>query len=144
LESAEVQRQEASKTEAQKLADKLAKLEAERDSALNERRKAIVNSAVTSAAARLQFRDPGDVLAMLDTSKLEVGEDGTIKELDEQLANLAKAKPYLLATSIIGGMVPTMPGHGQAQGETREQKRARIFGGATEGKLSGGYMPIKE
>lgn len=144
LESAEQQRQEASKSVEQKLADQLKKLEAERDAAEQRARQTLVRAEVTAAASRMQFRDPADVLKMIDASALEIGDDGAIKGLDEQLQALAKAKPYLLATSI-GGFSPTMPGHGQAQGESDDQRRARLFGGGESviGRNGGIIWPSK-
>lgn len=144
LEAAEQQRQEASKTAEQKLAEQLKKLEAERDAAEQRARQTLIRAEVTAAASRMQFRDPSDVLKMIDASALEIGDDGSIKGLDEQLQALAKAKPYLLATSI-GSLSPTMPGHGQAQGETDDGRRARLFGGGESviGRRGGIVWPQK-
>lgn len=140
LERAEAERTEASKTEAQKLADQLKKLQDERDAAEKRAKATLLRAEVTAAAARLQFRDPGDVLKLIDTERVEIGDDGSVKGLDEQLQVLAKSKPYLLATSV-PGMQPAMPAHGQSQGETDDQRRARMFGGG-ESKigLSGGVV----
>jgi hypothetical protein len=84
-----------------------------------------IRSAVISDAAKLQFRDPSDALPFIDKSKIKLHDDGTVEGLDEQLKAIAKSKPYLLATTLMGAQSPSNPGNGAEQGETRQQKLAR-------------------
>ncbi len=148
LETLEQQRVEAGKTEAQKLADQVAKANAERDAALTRASETLIRSAVITEAAKLQFRDPSDALQFIDKTKVKINEDGSVDGLAPQLAAIAKAKPYLLTTSMLGAQSPSNPGQGAQQGETREQRRARIFGagGTPIGSKTGGggYVPLKE
>jgi ribosomal protein L17 len=145
LESQEAARVEQGKTESQKLADQLAKLQAERDGALTRASETLIRSGVITEASKLQFRDPSDALPFIDKSKLKINDDGTIEGLEQQLAAIAKNKPYLLSTSILGAQSPSNPGNGaQANGETRAQKLARLYGGSSGQSLGGGYVPIKD
>jgi len=144
FEAKEAAATEAGKTETQKLNDQIAKLQAERDGAVTLAQDRLIRSSAVSEAARLQFRDPADALSFIDKAKLKVADDGTVDGLTAQLEALAKAKPYLLATTLFGLQSPSNPGSGAQQGETREQKRARMFGGSSGQSLGGGYVPIKE
>ena len=144
LEAQEQARVEAGKTEAQKLADERTRLTAERDAALTRASETLIRSGVITEASKLQFRDPSDALPFIDKSKLKVGDDGSIEGLNEQLAAIAKSKPYLLSTTIMGAQSPSNPGSGAAQGETAAQKRARIYGGSSPAALGGGYVPFKD
>jgi len=144
LEAKEAAATEAGKTEAQKLQDQIAKLQAERDGAVTLAQERLIRSSAVSEAARLQFRDPADALSFIDKAKLKVADDGSVEGLAEQLAALAKAKPYLLATTLLGAQSPSNPGAGAQTGETAAQKRARMYGGSSGASLGGGYVPIKE
>lgn len=55
----------------------------------------LLSGAIKMEALKLKAKDPGDVIAFLDKSKLEIADDGTIKGLDEQLKKLQESKPYL-------------------------------------------------
>jgi len=73
----------------------------------------LISGAIKVEALKIKAKDPNDVIAFLDKSKLEIGDDGSIKGLDEQLKKLTESKPYLFGESIppaAGGANP--PGAG--------------------------------
>ena len=147
LRAEKTAKEEAEKTEAQKLTDAKTKAEAERDAANARVQDFALRNAVTIQASKLQFTDPGDALAFLDKSALTIKEDGSVEGLEAALQALAKAKPYLLTTAT-RGLAGVQPGHGSQSDrstETPDQRRQRIATGGSEmANLGGGYIPIKE
>ena len=74
---------------------------------------AMLRAAVISKAGA--FNDPMDAWSFIDRSKIEANEDGTYKGVDEALAALAEAKPYLVkADSAQTG--PGTPSRAKPQG----------------------------
>ena len=59
----------------------------------------LLTSTIKLEATKIKAKDPGDVIAFLDKTKLEIADDGTIKGLDEQLKKLQESKPYLFGES---------------------------------------------
>lgn len=78
----------------------------ETQAAANQR---LLQSEIKAAAAKMGACDPGDLLKLLDTSKLTIGEDGAVAGLDEFLAAAKEAKPWAFS-----GQSPT----GQPAGAT--------------------------
>lgn len=141
-EEADEQRRRSEMTELEKLK---ADLEAERQAratAEQQRTQQLLRTQVISAAARAGLNDPEDAVRMLDTSEMTVADDGTVEGLDDALARLLKAKPYLIKST--SGMIsPTNPAGGQ-QRPSDEQLRQELFGGRSKPALfegGGVYMP---
>lgn len=110
---------------AKRIADLEARL-ADREQALKER---TIKSATVVEAARLGFADPDDALRLLDHSQLDYDDDGTPTNVAEQLAAMAKTKPYLL-THRPAGSFDTGLGGGRPAGArtyTREELRDPTF-----------------
>ena len=84
-----------------------AALAEERARAAEERAtNALVRAAVVSAATRAGAVDPDAVLALLDRSKVAVGDDGTVTGVDEAVKALLDSKQYLVGkppTPLPGG-----------------------------------------
>lgn len=78
---------------------------AERDRAMAEQR---LRSQIISSAAKLGFNDPEDAYRMLDLQEFTV-ENGTADGIDEGLAALRKAKPYLARQAGAPAVAPTNP-----------------------------------
>lgn len=101
------------KTELEKAVDK-AKAEGrtEATTAANSR---LVKAEARAMAAAAKFRDPTDAVAFLDLSTVKVDDDGDIdtKAIESALADLAAAKPYLLASD---GPAPSFQGGARAGG----------------------------
>lgn len=81
----------------------------------------IRTDAALHAAFAGKVHDPSDVIALLDRSKIEVGDDGVLKTDPEVLLKpIRDAKPYLFkeqqTQAAVGGLVPANSGHGAAQG----------------------------
>lgn len=58
----------------------------------------IVKAEARALAATANFRDPSDAVAFLNLAAVKVGDDGEVdaKAIKDQLADLAKTKPYLV------------------------------------------------
>lgn len=85
------------KTELEKAVDK-AKAEG-RTEAMSAANTRLVKAEARAMAAAAKFRDPADAVAFLDLSTITVDDDGDVntKAIESALADLATAKPYLLA-----------------------------------------------
>ncbi len=147
--------EDARKSEAEKLADRLTKLEEARKALegenarlAQEKQAALIRAEVVAKATTLNFNDPSDAYRMLDLTTIKVTEDGKFEGIDEQLKALAEAKPYLLRAQQEQSSTPTPkmgatnPPRGGAGQETDAQRRARLFGfGSTPfGTANGGGM----
>ena len=56
-----------------------------------------LKTAVTTQAGKLDFADPEDAYTLLDLEQVEKGDDGSFKNIEALLKELAKAKPYLIS-----------------------------------------------
>ncbi|MCQ8279873.1 phage scaffolding protein [Acetobacteraceae bacterium KSS8] len=72
--------------------------DAELQSRIHADRDARTNAALETAAAKLGMHDM-DGLKLLDRAGLKVGEDGSVENLDEQIAAFKAAKPYLFGAA---------------------------------------------
>lgn len=147
LEAAEAERKKAEMSELEQAQARLAELEKRATEAEAGRKQALVRAAVIARATAAGFREPEDVLHFLDTSKVEVADDGQVGDVGALLKQLGDDKPYLLAPQ--GAVGATNPGRGQASGETDDQRRARLYGGGNADVLAnpalgGGYVPLRE
>jgi len=61
----------------------------------NKYKSSLLESSIKIKAVVEKAKDAGDLMKFLDTSKLEIAEDGTVKGLDDQIAKLKESKPYL-------------------------------------------------
>lgn len=122
-QEAEEQRQRDEMSEIERLRADMAKIKVEAQEADERARLASIRAAVVAAANGMN--DPEDALRLLDIDALEIDESGNIVGLDDAIAALLKAKPYLAKTK--GGITPTNPAAGP-QGKTYEQMRAEVYG----------------
>lgn len=126
LEDAEVKRQEAAMTEAEKLKKRAADAEKAAADAQLEVKTVRLKSSITNMAAQLGFHDPEDAYSLIDKAAVTVADDGKVEGAKEALGVLAKAKPYMLKGSGGGGPGPTNPPGGSGAKETDAQRRARL------------------
>jgi septal ring factor EnvC (AmiA/AmiB activator) len=134
-EEAEEQRKRAEMTELDKLR---ADLEAERQArtvAEEQRRQQVLRTQVISAAARMGLNDPEDAVRMLDTSDLEIDDQGQINGLEREMSKLLAAKPYLAKQT--GTISPTNPAGG-APGQSDAERLKRIYGLTGKSTIFGG------
>lgn len=94
---------EANKTEAERIAAKLAKLEeratqaeTERDAALTRAQETLIRAELKNAAAAAGFLDPADVMRFIDRSAITINEQGEVEGVETAIKELVKAKPYLV------------------------------------------------
>jgi len=125
-EAAEAQRKQESMSELERAQAALAELEKRATEAERGRKQAQLEKAVIAKAGALRFNNAEDAIRFLDPEKLEIGDDGEIKGLEDALKAIAKGRPYLLQQS--GQVGATNPGRGNVEGETDAQKRARLWG----------------
>ena len=143
FEAQEAKRKQAEMTELEKAEARLNELEKRAEQAEAGRKQALVRAAVIAQATAQGFRDPEDALRYLDTSEVEITEDGKVGDVSALLKELGKQKPYLLQPQ--GSVGATNPGRGQAQGETPDQRRARLFGsGGPDLGPGAGYVPLRQ
>lgn len=128
FEKAEADRVAATLSETEKLTQAKAELEKRLAKAENERVQTEIKHAVIAKAAALGFADPNDAYGLLDMAKVTVKDDGTVSGVDEALAEMAKAKAYMLKRAPQAPLHPGNPGGAGDQEETDQQKLARIYG----------------
>ena len=143
FEAQEAKRKQAEMTELEKAEARLNELEKRAEQAEAGRKQALVRAAVIAQATAQGFRDPEDALRYVDTSEVGITEDGKVGDVSALLKELGKQKPYLLQPQ--GSVGATNPGRGQAQGETPEQRRSRLFGsGGSDLGPGAGYVPLRQ
>lgn len=103
------------KTEAEKAADRIKELEAERETLLRARQEATVGSVVASVAGELAFLDPTDAARYVNVSEFVPDEDG--KDVDRKkvraaLEAVVTSKPYLVGRRSANGSAGGGPGAG--------------------------------
>ncbi|PAD91626.1 phage scaffolding protein [Shouchella clausii] len=106
-EKAEEERKKAEMTEAERLkaekeeADKKAAEAAEEaKKALEAANKRIIDTEIRAIARSLNANDPSDVLALMDKSGVEISEDGSVKGVEEAVAALKEAKPWMFKAPV--------------------------------------------
>lgn len=91
--------EEANKTETQKLSDKLAAAEKQRDDTLSEAKEIRLRSAILAEAAKPDRRviDTDAVIALIDRDSLELDDTGTPKNIAKAMDRLLEQRPFLVA-----------------------------------------------
>lgn len=136
---AEEQRKREEMSEVERLKADMAKMQAQAQEAEQRAQQAMVKAAVIRAANG--FNDPEDALRLLDLDALDTDDDGNIEGLDNAIAALLKAKPYLAKKQ--GGITPTNPAAGEPK--TDEQLRREVYGlGQSPFFAGGGVVMPKE
>lgn len=106
FEEAEKKKADAEKSELEKAQAKAAQLEKDLANQREASQKQTIRHTVEMAAAKMEFYDPADAVALADLSGVEIDDDGKVKGVDEALKALAKAKPHLIKTEQPGGGKP--------------------------------------
>lgn len=106
----------------EKLQTQLDKVTGERDAANTGRDEAVkdakdlkLRSAVVAAASKAKAVDPDDVFALLDKTKVTIGDDGQVTGADDAVKALLEAKPHLVGS-------PTRPRPDPGQGQRGDAK----------------------
>lgn len=110
------------------------RLQQERDEALARTKAAearaqerAIRADVVTAAAKLNIVDPDAAYKLLDASQIELDANDDPKNVEKLLADLVKAKPYLVGQT--ASTSPMNPQRGTADvAETDEQRRNRLYG----------------
>jgi len=125
IEKADADKKAAEQSETEKLMARTAEAEKARDEALAKANARLIQSEVIAKASGMKFINPQRAVKLIDLAKVTVSDDGEVEGVEDALKELAKTDPYL-----IGKGVPTLnatnPGGNTGQGETVEQKRARL------------------
>lgn len=72
------------------------KAEAEGKSALAKANERLINAEIKIAAQAARFVDPGDAVALVDRTNVQIDDAGKITGVKEAVETLAKAKPHLI------------------------------------------------
>lgn len=86
-----------------------------------------MRSALIAEAAKLNFNDPNDAVALVDPGQIEWTDDGEVKNADKLVRTLAEQRKYLIKSG--RSLEPFDPSGGEPIRETAAQKRARLYGG---------------
>lgn len=90
------EREEAEKSELDKLREAAQRAEAERQAALQAANERLIRAEVKAVAAELGIVDPDAAYALMDCSEVTVDESGQVQGVAEALKALTEAKPYLV------------------------------------------------
>lgn len=105
--------EDANRTELEKAQAKATELQQQLAAAQTAHRSALISAAVT-AEATAQGANPdavkrGTIARLVDTSTVEVAEDGTVTGADKAVKALLEAEPYLKAGTAVTAAVPATP-----------------------------------
>lgn len=129
--------EEANKTELEKISERAATLERERDQALLQAQEQTLRTAIIGAAAG-KLADPSDAVALIDRSAVEFGKDGSPTNVGELVSSLLEAKPHLAASGGARGTSADQGARGTKAGQiTREQLRTMTADQITAAQASG-------
>lgn len=141
-EMTEAERLKAEKEEAAKKAEEAAEQAKNAQETANKR---ILNTEIRSVARSLNANDPNDVLALLDTSNIEIDESGDVKGVEDAVKALKEAKPWMFkqpigADAVGGGNPNKNPGVSELSAKEKELaelkskalKDSRLLGKVTQ------------
>lgn len=132
--------EEASKTESEKLAERLKTLEAQNQQLASERRELSIRAAITDAAAAVGL--PADAAyRLIDKAQVTINEDGTIANATELVKAVSEAYPGLVRSN--GAQTPRVAAANPARsaetvGRTDADRFRDYFTGGGRGFWGGG------
>ena len=107
LEQAEEERKKSEMSELERLQAEREEIERKAEEATEQAKKAqeaanrrIIDTEIRSIARALNANDPNQVLALLDKSAVELGEDGSIIGAEEAVKAFKEASPWMFKQSI--------------------------------------------
>lgn len=136
LEAKEKEREDATKSETDKLTTRATTAEAERDAARAERDSAQaalkterIKNSIIAEASKMGFTDPADAYTLTDLKEIQIDDQGAVTGAAEAIKKLAEAKPYLLGKPAPkgDGMGTPKGGSGGKKKEDPNQKRAPVI-----------------
>lgn len=111
-----------SKTDFEKMSDRAASLERERDEARLALQDQTVRTALITEAAKKNAVDPDAVVALVDRAALEFDKSGAPSNVDHVVSSLLEAKPWLLGkTGMTGSADQGSRGGSSVKQVTREE-----------------------
>lgn len=148
-EMSELERLNAEKEEAAKQAAEATEQAKKAQEAANQR---IINTEIRSIARALNANDPNQVLALLDKSAVELGEDGSIIGAEEAVKAFKEASPWMFKQSIgadaSGGSNPaknpSLNELSQLEKDLEEAKKAAMSNPRFAGKVTEIWNKIVE
>ncbi|MBC8140011.1 MAG: hypothetical protein H7Y38_01070 [Armatimonadetes bacterium] len=120
LKSAETERENATKTDMQKAADRAAEAEKKVAAAEATLRETYLRLDVERAARKLSIVDEDAAFRLMDTGAVKFDANGKPQNVEALLAELVKAKPYLAGEPGGSGGSPTNPARPRGGGLTRD------------------------
>jgi len=143
LKAASVRLQEiedSQKSETEKLTTQLAESQEQNARLLEAQTQTVIRHAVEAEARRVGFVHPEAAYSLADMAEIQLSDEGKVMGVADAIKTLSETYPELLATEQ-PKMAATNPGRTAEQGETDQERRARLFGygGASPfGRGSGG------
>lgn len=111
--------EEANQSELEKAQQRAEEAERKATEAQQRARDALVRSSVIEAATKANAVDADSVLGLLDTSGIEIGDDGRVEGVEGAVKALLEAKPFLVGHPPTPGS-PGGTAEGGARGGTTE------------------------
>lgn len=104
-----------------------------------------INAEIKIMAIGVNFVDPGDAVALIDRSGIQIDDSGNVTGVKEAIEVLAKAKPHLVGQGKPGGS-PGSAGNGgrqDGQGMTDVERAKKLADDRNKGTqaVNGGYDP---
>lgn len=128
--------EDAEKTEAERLGERLAQLQAERDRIAQRMTDTAIKSAVVSAASKAGFVDPSDAYALVDMADITIDDDGQVTGAEEAVTLLKEQKPHLCKRAAPQVRTPNPDRESSVAQRTDDQRRREYFGGLSTGFFS--------
>jgi len=139
--------EEASKTEGERQAERLAQLQKERDEALANATKRLIRAECQRLAQDLGFAHPELAHRLVDgLDAMKLSDDEQVEGLEEALKTLSEKYPDLLKPKIPAApsIAATKPASQTQTGDTDAERRKRYFGGQQGPFWQGGGTKITE
>lgn len=95
--------EQAGQSEAERLSSRVVELERELTDLRAQRQEQSLRLASVASAQKLGYRNPDLAYRLLDLSAVDYADDGTPRNIDKLLTELAKSDPYLLVQTDFGG-----------------------------------------
>jgi len=93
------EREDAEKSELEKLQGALSTAQAEREELAGRLQDTLLRTAIEREAAKANFHDPAVAFALVDLTEVEIDENGDVTGADKAVKALAKAQSYLVKTA---------------------------------------------
>jgi hypothetical protein len=136
LKAKQKEREDAEKSEADRLKEQIADLESKATKAERELTETLNRTAIERAASKAGAADPEDIFRLLDPDDFERDDAGKVTNADDLVKDLLKRKPYLVGkTGSTNGVPATPRASGTGHDDKIEENKKKLA-------ASGDYNPL--